>query len=109
MDRSLCPIYNFPHSQGSCKCLVFSGLAHPSLVVGSWLFSGWKCDTLNIVFGQHPTEAAVCRCSVWYVGGGTRFILTLGGVFGRLHGSSYLLVAVTVVFKDSGEEFEFLC
>ena len=61
------------------------------------------------MFGQHPAEVAVCRCSVRYVSGGSRFILTLGGMFGWLHGSSYLLVAVTVVFEDSGEEFEFLC
>jgi len=57
------------------------------------------------MFGQHPAEPAVCSSCVRNVRGG-RFILILGG---WLHGPSYLLVAVTVVLEDCGEEIELLC
>ena len=61
------------------------------------------------MLGQHPAETAVCSNCVRIVSGGSRFILILGGLFGRLHGPSYLLVAVTVVLEDCGEEIELLC
>jgi len=61
------------------------------------------------MFGQHPAESAVYSSCVWNVSGGSRFILILGGWFGWLHGPSYLLVAVTVVLEDCGEEIELLC
>ena len=60
------------------------------------------------MFGQHPAEPAVCSSGVRNVSSGRGFILILGSPFRRLHGPSYLLVAVTVIFEDSGEEIEFV-
>ena len=63
----------------------------------------------GIVFGQHSAELAVCSLGVWYVCNRGGFILGLGGPCCQFHGSSYLLMAVSIVLEDSGEKFKFLC
>jgi hypothetical protein len=60
------------------------------------------------MFGQHPTQSAVNSSGVWNVSRGRGFILILGSSFCWLHGPSYLLVAVSVIFEDSGKEIELL-
>jgi len=49
---------------------------------------------LNVVFGQHSTESAVCCLGVWYICRRGGFIIGLGGPCCRFHGSSYLLRAI---------------
>jgi len=61
------------------------------------------------MFGQHSAESAACSLGVWYVCRGGGFILRLGGPCCRFHGSSCLLMAVSVFLEDGGEEFQFLC
>ena len=61
------------------------------------------------MFGQYPAEPAVCSSGVRNVSSDRGFILILGRLFRRLHGPSYLLVAVTVIFEESGEELQLLC
>ena len=59
------------------------------------------------MFGQHSAEAAVCCLGVWYVCSRGRFFIGLGGPCCRFHGS-YLLMAVSIVLEDGGENFQFL-
>jgi len=61
------------------------------------------------MFGQHSAELAIYSLGVRYVCCGGGFILGLGGPCCRFHGSSYLLMAVSVFLEDGGEEFQFLC
>ena len=60
------------------------------------------------MFGQRSAESAVCSLGVLYVCSRGGFILGLGGPCCRFHGSSYLLMAVSVILEDGGEEFKFL-
>src|SRR5215468_5297908 len=71
-------------------------------------FPGWYSDTLDIVFGQHSADSAICGLCIWQVCCGNGFVFSLGSSCSWLDGSLYLLVAVTVLFKDMGEESEFL-
>ena len=61
------------------------------------------------MFGQHSAGPAVCSLGVRYVSSGGGFILGLGGPCCRFHGSSCLLMAVSVFLEDGGEELQFLC
>jgi hypothetical protein len=48
--------------------------------------------------------AKSCLC-VRYICGRGGFIIGLGGPCYRFHGSSYLLMAVSIVLEDGGEKF----
>ena len=61
------------------------------------------------MFGQHSAESAICSLGARYVCSKGGFILGLGGLCCRFHGSSYLLMAVSLILEDGGEEFKFLC
>ena len=61
------------------------------------------------MFGQHSAESAVRSLGVQYVCREGGFILGLGSPCCRIHGSSYLLMALSVFLEDGGEEFQFLC
>ena len=55
------------------------------------------------MFGQNSAEAAICCLGVWYVCSRGRFIIGLGGPCCRFHGPLYLLMAVSIVLEDGGE------
>ena len=60
------------------------------------------------MFGQHSAEAAIFCFGVWYVCSRGRFIIGLGSPCCWLHGSLYLLMALSNVLEDGGENFQFL-
>ena len=60
------------------------------------------------MFGQHSAESAICSLGARYVCSKGGFILGLGSPCCWFHGSSYLLMAVSVILEDGGEEFKFL-
>jgi len=60
------------------------------------------------VFGQHFAESAVCYFGVRYVCSRGGFIIGLGGPCCRFHGSSNLLISVSIVLEDGDDKFFFL-
>ena len=60
------------------------------------------------MFGQHSAEVAICCLGVRYVCSRGGFIIGHGGPCCLFHGSSYLLMAVSVVLQNDGENFRFL-
>jgi len=60
------------------------------------------------VFGQHSAESAIRCLGVRYVCSRGGFIIGLGGPCCRIHGTSNLLRAVSIVPEKGGEKFEFL-
>ena len=61
------------------------------------------------MFSQHSADSAICGLCIWQVCCGYGFVCSLDSSCGWFHGSLYLLMAVTVLFKDVGEECEFRC
>ena len=61
------------------------------------------------MLGQHSAESGVCRGGVRKVSSGRTFLIALGSSFCRIHGSSYVLLAVSIVLEDSSEEAKLLC
>ena len=60
------------------------------------------------MFGQHSAESAVCRGGVRSVSSSCGFLVALGSSSCRIHGSSYVLLAISIVLEDSSEEAELL-
>ena len=60
------------------------------------------------MFGQHSAESATCCLCVRYVCSRGEFIIGLGGPCCRFHGSLCLLMAVSIVLENGGENFQFL-
>jgi len=60
------------------------------------------------VFSQQSAESVICCLGVRYLYSPGGDIIGLGGPCCRVHGSSYLLRAVSIVPEDGGEKFEFL-
>ena len=57
------------------------------------------------MFGQNSAESVICRLGVRYVCSRGGFIIGLGEPCYRFHGSTYLLMAVSIVLEDGGEKF----
>ena len=68
-------------------------------------FCRWQGDTFDVMFGQHSTESAKSCLCVRYICGRGGFIISLGGPCYWFHGSSYLLMAISIVLEDGGEKF----
>ena len=60
------------------------------------------------MFGQHSAESAVCCLGVRYVCSRGGFIIGRGELCYQFHGSTYLLMAVSIVLEDGDEKFYFL-
>ena len=74
-----------------------------SLIMWLWLM---LCSATADLSGCASLICLLCCCLgvryVWSRGG---FIIGLGGLCCRFHGSSYLLRAVSIVLEDDGEKF----
>ena len=68
------------------------------------IFLGGIGDTFDVVFGQHSAESAICCLGVRYVRSRGGFFIGLDEPCYRFHGSTYLLMAVSIVLEDGGEK-----
>jgi hypothetical protein len=61
------------------------------------------------MLGQHSAESAVFRGGVRNVSSGRGVFFALGSPYCRVHGSSYMLLAVSIILEDSSGEVKLLC
>ena len=109
MDRPVCPMYMWPHSQSMLYTAIVLSL-NRTKETGD--IPRRQTITFYFVFGQHSAEPSVCRLDIWKKSYWGKLVFRIWGSNRRVEGPSYLFSTITffsveVVLKNSNSSWRF--